>query len=107
MSNSNAVLRKKRGRPAVGQDPVVANAMRELAQLQRDLGVRAADEPMLGCQAAFGDQPQPRLATCSGSPANTGLSSTSLQTLNVPYSFTTARHSSNSETNATKAGEGR
>jgi hypothetical protein len=34
------------------------------------------------------------------------MSSTSLQTLNVPYSFTTARHSSNSETNATKAGEG-
>lgn len=44
--------------------------MRELAPLQRDLGARAADEPMRGCQAAFGDQPQPRLATCSGSPAN-------------------------------------
>ena len=39
-----------------------------------------------GLFSCLGDQPQPRLPTCSGSPPNMGWSNTPLQKLNVPYS---------------------
>ena len=47
------------------------------------------DEPSpasAGLFSCLGDQPQPRLPTCSGSPPNMGWSNTPLQKLNVPYS---------------------